>query len=289
MGIVDGGMCMRVLRMMAMVAGMLCAAGMARAADSDVAADVVANVSSVQGGRGFLVGLRMKTHEGWHVYWKNSGDAGIATEVKWSVSPGWDVEPLEMPVPERFVAAGNIVSYGYSGEVVLLARLVPTKTAAPVKEAVVTADASWLCCKEACVPGNKKVSLTVPVGEGMKTNEALFAKWEAAVPSKEAPAGVKVEASAVKGALKGDAQVTMHVVSEQKRSLAFYPASDKVQITGGTARRGEVNGSDDIFTVHMMASQKDPAHVPFLVSYEEQGEQRGFFVNVDLSAVSAGK
>jgi DsbC/DsbD-like thiol-disulfide interchange protein len=154
---------------------------------------------------------------------------------------------------------------------------------------VVTADASWLCCKEACVPGNKKVSVTVPVGEGMKTNEALFAKWEAAVPAKEAPAGVKVESSAVKGALKGDAKVTMHVVSPQRRAVAFYPASDKVQITDSTTGTRDGTGSDDIFTVHMMASQKDPAHVPFLVSYEEQGERRGFFVNVDLSAASAGK
>jgi hypothetical protein len=39
----------------------------------------------------------------------------------------------------------------------------------------------------------------------------------------------------------------------------------------------------------MMPSQKDPAHVPFLVSYQENGQRRGFFVNVDLSAASASK
>ncbi len=283
---------MRVLRLMAVAATILCVGAVARAADSDVDAGVLANVSSVKAGDSFLVGLKLKTHEGWHVYWKNSGDAGIATEVKWTASPGWKVEPLEMPVPERFVAAGNIISYGYSGEVLLLARVTADKDASAGQNVQVTADASWLCCREACVPGGKKVSVTVPVGgETVNADEALFATWQAAVPMKEAPAGVQVETKAEKGALKGDAKVTA-VVSGPKpgQTLAFYPASDKVQITTGdfeATRHGET--VDTTFTVHMMPSQKDPAHVPFLVSYQENGQRRGFFVNVDLSAASASK
>ena len=58
---------MRAICGMFIMAGVLGMATAARAADSDVAADVVANVSQVKQGQGFLVGLRLKTHEGWHV------------------------------------------------------------------------------------------------------------------------------------------------------------------------------------------------------------------------------
>jgi hypothetical protein len=126
-------------------------------------------------------------------------------------------------------------------------------------------------------------------GERVMGEEGLFTKWEAAVPGKEAPAGVKVELKAEKGELPGDATVTMHAVTADRRALAVYPASEKVQIVGGAVGMGEGNSADDVFKVHMMGSQKDPAHVPFLVSYEEKGERRGFFVDVDLSAASAGK
>jgi hypothetical protein len=75
-----------------------------------------------------------------------------------------------------------------------------------------------------------------------------------------------------------------------KKGLAFYPASDKVQVTTWNSQGTRTDdGPETALVVHMMGSQKDPAHVPFLVSYEEKGERRGFFVEVDLSAARAGK
>ena len=54
----------------------------------------------------------------WHVYWKNPGDSGLPTTVDWDLPPGFTAGPLQWPVPERFESDG-LVTYGYSGKVLL--------------------------------------------------------------------------------------------------------------------------------------------------------------------------
>ncbi len=60
--------------------------------------------------------------EGWHTYWRNPGDSGLATMIDWSLVPGMAVGPIQWPTPER-QPYGTLMNFGYSDEVTLLARL----------------------------------------------------------------------------------------------------------------------------------------------------------------------
>ena len=65
-----------------------------------------------------ILGLQFRLSPGWHVYWKNSGDAGFPPAV--TLQPADRLAPAEIlwPTPRRFELPGNLVAFGYEGEVV---------------------------------------------------------------------------------------------------------------------------------------------------------------------------
>src|ERR1700683_3237285 len=69
---------------------------------SHVQASFVADVTGVAAGKPFAVGVLLKIDPGWHIYWKNPGDAGLPTLVKWDLPSGYSVGDLSYPTPPRF-------------------------------------------------------------------------------------------------------------------------------------------------------------------------------------------
>ena len=100
----------------------------------------------------FLIGdsevaVQLKIKPGWHVYWENPGDFGLATEVS-------GLNKLTFQVPNRFDGTAGMTTYGYERQMTMFGTL-----AGPVNEL----DVNWLACKEStCVPGNALVSLASP-------------------------------------------------------------------------------------------------------------------------------
>ncbi|HVX85958.1 MAG TPA: protein-disulfide reductase DsbD domain-containing protein [Phycisphaerae bacterium] len=277
-------------------------AATARAADSDVTSELLANVSALKAGGGgdsCLVALKLTTHDGWHIYWnRNSGDAGIPTTVKWSVSPGWKIQPLEMPLPERFTSPGPITCYGYTGTTLLLARLSPDPAAKASAPPTITADASWLCCQTECVPGSKKLDTTIPLADHTTpANTDEFTKAQSLIPADNPPDNIQVTARATPGDKKGDAKIHVDLTTPPSTNAApapapdIFPASEKVQTTDGILHlgKGDRTGDTFSFTIHMMPSQKDPAHVPFLITYTANGQRKGFFTPIDLTPATQAK
>jgi thiol:disulfide interchange protein DsbD len=62
------------------------------------------------------VGLYFKLEPGWHIYWKNPGDAGLPPRIQWTLPAGITAGPLLFPAPKR-LALGPLMDYGYEGEV----------------------------------------------------------------------------------------------------------------------------------------------------------------------------
>ena len=54
---------------------------------------------------------------------KNPGDAGLATDVRWSLACGRGRGELRWPIPIDFVQPGDLTGYGYEGSVVLASEL----------------------------------------------------------------------------------------------------------------------------------------------------------------------
>ena len=66
------------------------------------------------------VALHLEMRPGWHVYWRNPGDAGLPPEIAWKLPSGFTAGEIAWPTPERFVDNDQIGNYGYAGSVDLL-------------------------------------------------------------------------------------------------------------------------------------------------------------------------
>jgi DsbC/DsbD-like thiol-disulfide interchange protein len=127
-----------------------------------VQADLVADTESIRPGQPFHVGLRLRMDPGWHTYWKNPGDSGLATRLTWKLPEGFTAAAIEWPFPKRFVQ-GPVTSYGYDGEVLLPVAITPPSSFVPGASIALSARADWLECSEACIPGRRELSLELPV------------------------------------------------------------------------------------------------------------------------------
>ena len=136
----------------------------ARAAHTQV--ELWLSADTARPGDTIWAGVDLKMDPAWHTYWKNPGEAGMATEIKWQLPPGVTAGDIGWPLPEKLPPA-EVTTYGYSNEVVLL---VPFKLATnlPAGPLDLKAKVSWLECKEACVPGNADVEATLNIGNETK-------------------------------------------------------------------------------------------------------------------------
>ncbi len=151
-----------------------------RAGRSLVHVELLAGATHVVAGQPIELGARFRVAPGWHIYWINPGESGLATRVE-IAAPGFATARVDYPAPISFRMA-NVVSYGYAREVVLFARL--TAPAAPPASVRFTVRASWLVCREECIPGDAVVSLDVPLGErAAPANEDRFAPSRARLPA----------------------------------------------------------------------------------------------------------
>jgi DsbC/DsbD-like thiol-disulfide interchange protein len=76
-------------------------------------ARLIASTASPVAGRPFYLGVLFTIDPNWHIYWKNAGDAGIPTRIRWKLPPGFSAGPIEFPTPRRFDLPGNIADFGY--------------------------------------------------------------------------------------------------------------------------------------------------------------------------------
>jgi thiol:disulfide interchange protein DsbD len=196
-------------------------------------------------GRVARVGTLFRLDPGWHLYWRNPGDAGLPTRVRWQVDGG-EVGPLAWPAPEVFRdAEAGVTSYGYAGSVLLASELV--RLAPPSGPRAVRVETDFLVCKDQCIPG--KVSLTRDLDRALaggssaalsERTHALFERFAARVPLPAAKLGVDVGVHAVELAERaGDpvrARLTVHPCGASEStsdsncaadSAAFIPAASQ--------------------------------------------------------------
>ena len=119
------------------------------------------------------VALHQKIKSGWHTYWRNPGDSGQATEIKWTLPPGWKAGPIVWPAPHRF-ATGPLMNYVYSDEVYLPVPIEVPADAKTGSTADLKAHANFLVCSDVCVPEEADVSLSLPVTSGTPAPDPTF-------------------------------------------------------------------------------------------------------------------
>lgn len=130
------------------------------------------------------LGVQFRLAPGWHVYWKNSGDAGFAPVVTWKAAPGLKPPELLWPAPRRFELPGGLEAFGYAGEVVYPVRA--AIDAAPDSGRLrLAANVDYLVCEIDCIPYRYDLSLEQPLGERAQADPRtarLIDAWWRQVP-----------------------------------------------------------------------------------------------------------
>jgi suppressor for copper-sensitivity B len=148
------------------------------------------------------LGLHFKLSPGWHVYWKNSGDAGFPPVVVFEKAAGLGEPELLWPAPERFELPGDLVAFGYEDEVVypVRARLVPDALTGDSLKLV--ADVDYLVCEVDCIPYRYTVTLDQPLAAAgapgvpdPETEPLVTAWWNRLPAAAESLAGVTTAGS----------------------------------------------------------------------------------------------
>ncbi|MCU0941923.1 MAG: thioredoxin family protein [Hydrogenophaga sp.] len=167
-------------------------------------AELVAHApDGVRAGQPVWVGLRLDHAPEWHTYWKNAGDSGLPTELRWTLPEGVTAGDIAWPTPRKF-PIGNLANYGYDGTVVLP---VPLQVGPDFRgsEVAVKLQASWLVCRKECIPEEAAFALNLPVNGSTAGHTALFDAMRDAQP-RDLPAGgsrVEPETGHVRVALDG--------------------------------------------------------------------------------------
>lgn len=128
-----------------------------------VTARLFSDVESIAPGRLFTLALELKMAPGWHTYWENGGDAGLPTSVEWKLPDGFVAGPLLFPVPHRYEEEGDLVTFGYADRVILLTEVTAPADLTPDQRVELSGHASWLQCKDLCVPGEASLSIRLAV------------------------------------------------------------------------------------------------------------------------------
>jgi thiol:disulfide interchange protein/DsbC/DsbD-like thiol-disulfide interchange protein len=168
-----------------------------QASETHVQASLVAGSATVQPGQPFTVALRFVHDSHWHTYWTNPG-TGLATSLTWTLPPGFTASDIQWPAPHLLKdQTGAIIGNGYEAELFLPVTITPPADLKPGTSVTLAAAAEWLMCDEVCMPGDAKVSLTLPVVAGAPAPDAQWgAKVAAAVAAlPRADAGWNVRAT----------------------------------------------------------------------------------------------
>ena len=96
-----------------------------------VKATLMADVSSIQPGQRFRLGVLYRIEPGWHIYWKYPGDSGIPTKIEWQLPQGFTIRDLRWPLPLREKEPGDLEVFAYTSEVLLFADVEAPATLPP--------------------------------------------------------------------------------------------------------------------------------------------------------------
>jgi DsbC/DsbD-like thiol-disulfide interchange protein len=120
------------------------------------------------------LGFHIELEPGWHLYWENPGDAGLAPTVRWTLPEGFAAGPLLHPVPKKSVDEG-LVSYVHSGTVLLICDITPSPSDRARRRWEADAVLEWMACRERCIVGETAVRTVFPPGaEFLRRARSLF-------------------------------------------------------------------------------------------------------------------
>jgi thiol:disulfide interchange protein len=182
----------------------ICMPQLSRAATSNIFTSKHATVSLISAANTASKGtiqlaLKFELAPGWHIYWSNPGDAGLAPQIHLAAPA--IAGPFAYPPPELLVQ-GQVAAYVLSGNLVL------PFTATQAGNSI-QAQAFWLVCRDVCVPEHANFLLHLTGGPALEAS--LFS-------------GKPVVASPFTATIAPDGRLTIAGLTQtQVSSARFFP------------------------------------------------------------------
>jgi thiol:disulfide interchange protein DsbD len=185
------------------------------------------------------LGLHVELEAGWHLYWANPGDAGLAPTARWVLPTGFTAGPLRHPVPKKTVREG-IVSLEHESPVLFLCEIAPPASGWPSGPWKAAAVLEWMACRESCVTGETAVEAVIPPdAASLAAGQALQERFASRFPRPLSGSGVT--AGAARAGWAGSAWRVEIALSGPRAAEAAeffaYPVEDFVIDNAGVACR----------------------------------------------------
>ncbi|TVQ61090.1 MAG: hypothetical protein EA378_09570 [Phycisphaerales bacterium] len=154
--------------------------------DEPLIASLITEHSHAVPGETFYIGVHMRLAEDWHTYWDGLNDTGFAATVKLDLPAGWTAGEIQWPAPERYITSGGLgLDHVYHRDTTLIIPIQVPADATVGETVTITADAEWLVCQDACIPGWATLTLETPVRAETATasdDASLFAATRERTP-----------------------------------------------------------------------------------------------------------
>jgi thiol:disulfide interchange protein len=231
-----------------------------------VKATLLADTSAVVPGKPFTAGLFLRMAPGWHTYWKFSGDAGLPTEIKWKLPPGWKVGEIQWPIPLKTNDPGDIQTYGYQDEILLLQEITPPAKI-DISSVKLSAEANWLVCEKICIPGGANLELELPTSTTAEPkNTDLFARYRRLVSQKFPDSKTATVTWSHTGS-----DLHLKIVNE---NLANYPTIDFYPLPQGNTVVGHPSvesrkPNEIVFRIPIESPDKNLSAMPGLIVFSK--------------------
>ena len=221
------------------------------------------------------LGLQLTHQPGWHTYWLNPGDSGLPTTLTWTLPAGVEAGEIAWPLPRK-IPIGNLANYGYEGTVLLAVPLTVTPAFKPPLLAGGSIDivlhASWLVCRQECIPEEARLSLQLPIKGSTALHGAAFAAAQDAQPQDLAPASeATVDGQHLQLRVRG-LPATLH-----GQNLGFFPETPGVTHTAAVAGSGWTQQwvGDEWQARIALAEHRSasPEQLPFVLTQDEGQRQ----------------
>jgi thiol:disulfide interchange protein/DsbC/DsbD-like thiol-disulfide interchange protein len=270
--------------------------------------ELLADTNAIVPGKPFNVGLLLRMAPGWHTYWKFSGDAGLPAEVKWKLPAGWKIREIQWPIPLKTIDPGDIQTYGYVDEVLLMQEITPPNVVAGIGDAgnvaradhepgssipattvKLSADANWLVCEKICIPGSATLQLELPVSAtSQPANTELFARYRRLLPQNWLGANL---ASTKWERVSSDLRLKVTSATLAKYPvLDFFPLPDEGTVVGHPAIEAR-NENEIVFRIPIESAPKNLSSMAGLVVFSQQpnGDDRAAWQITTAPVVSTAR
>ena len=153
-----------------------------------ITAKLISRSDTVAPGADVYVALDYTPTKGWHTYWKNPGDTGLAPKFDWDLPDGVTAADPQFQPPVLLPTLG-LMSYGYEGRNILLVKVHNGSHFVAGDALPLHAKVDFLVCADVCVPESLTVNLKLKVGPAQDNSDAATIQKALDGLPKPGPAG----------------------------------------------------------------------------------------------------